>query len=87
MTESGEVTVLFDAGNGTELMEKISAYPLPEVILMDINMPEMDGYATTKWVKENYPQIKVLALSMYDEDKPIIQMLKNGADGYMLKES
>ncbi|MBD1393348.1 response regulator transcription factor [Mucilaginibacter glaciei] len=87
LTESGEVEVVFDAGNGIDLMKKIALHPLPEVILMDINMPEMDGYQTTKWVKENYPEIKVLALSMFDEDQPIIKMLKNGAGGYMLKES
>ncbi|MFA6085509.1 response regulator [Mucilaginibacter sp.] len=87
LTESGEIEILFDAGNGAELMKKITLHPLPEVILMDINMPVMDGYETTKWVKENYPEVKVLALSMFDEDKPIIQMLKSGAGGYMLKES
>ena len=87
LAESGEIEILFDAGNGAELMKKITLHPLPEVILMDINMPVMDGYETTKWVKENYPQVKVLALSMFDEDKPIIQMLKSGAGGYMLKES
>lgn len=87
LTESDEIQVLFDAGNGAELIKKMPAYPLPEVILMDINMPVMDGYQTTKWVKDNHPQIKVMALSMFDDDKPIIQMLKNGAGGYMLKES
>src|SRR4051812_42262261 len=76
LTESDEIQVLFDAGNGAELIKKMPAYPLPEVILMDINMPVMDGYQTTKWVKDNHPQIKVMALSMFDDDKPIIQMLK-----------
>ena len=87
LTESGEIEVVFDAANGTELMQRIKAYPLPEVILMDITMPLMNGYETTKWVKENYPQVRVLALSMFEDDKPIIEMLKNGAGGYMLKES
>lgn len=87
LTESKEIDVIFDACNGEDLIKKIAAYPLPEVILMDITMPIMNGYETTKWVKTNYPQIKVLALSMLEEDKPIIEMLKNGAGGYMLKES
>ena len=87
LAESGEIEVAFEASNGEDLMKKIAAYPLPEVILMDINMPIMDGYASTKWLKTHYPQIKVLALSMHDEDKPIIEMLKSGAGGYMLKES
>ena len=87
LTESDEVAVVFDAGNGADMIKKITEHPLPQVILMDINMPVMDGYNTTKWLKENYPQIKVLALSMHEDDKAIIQMLKNGAGGYMLKES
>jgi DNA-binding NarL/FixJ family response regulator len=62
-------------------------HPLPDVILMDITMPVMDGYESTKWIKANHPGINVLALSMFEEDKPIIGMLKSGAGGYMLKQS
>lgn len=87
LAESDEVEILFDASNGLELKKNISAENLPEVILMDINMPQMDGYAATKWVTKTYPSVKVLALSMFDEDKPIIEMLKSGAGGYLLKES
>ena len=87
LTESKEIEVIFDACNGEELQKRIAIYPKPEVILMDITMPIMDGYETTKWVKANYPDVKVLALSMLEEDKPIIEMLKSGAGGYMLKES
>jgi DNA-binding NarL/FixJ family response regulator len=54
---------------------------------MDINMPVKDGYETALWIKNNYPEIKVLALSMYDDEGAIIRMLKNGARGYILKES
>jgi len=87
LTESGEIGILFDASNGLEMKGMINGDALPQVILMDINMPQMDGYAATKWVTKTYPSVKVLALSMYDEDKPIIEMLKNGAGGYLLKES
>jgi len=87
LAESDEINILFDASNGLEMQELINADALPEVILMDINMPKMDGYAATKWVTTTYPSIKVLALSMYDDDKPIIEMLKSGAGGYLLKES
>ncbi len=50
-------------------------------------MPVMDGYATTKWIKINYPHIHVLALSMFEDERAIIDMLKSGAGGYILKES
>lgn len=79
-------TVLFEADNGVRLQEKLKTNPLPHVILMDINMPEMDGMETTLWLKQNYPQIKVLALSMLDEETTIITMIRNGAKGYVLKD-
>jgi len=87
LTDSGKINVIFDAENGQDMIQKLPRYPLPEVILMDITMPRMDGYESTLWIKANHPQIKVLALSMFEEDKPIIGMLKSGAGGYMLKQS
>ncbi len=87
LSEFKEIRMVFNASNGEEMKNEIRGRPLPEVILMDINMPVMDGYAATAWLKEHYPQIKILALSMHDEDKPIIKMLKNGSGGYLLKES
>jgi DNA-binding NarL/FixJ family response regulator len=87
LTESEKVNVVFDASNGADMIQKLPLHPLPEVILMDITMPIMDGYESTKWVKEHYSDINVLALSMFEEDKPIIEMLKSGAGGYMLKQS
>src|SRR4051812_47418901 len=85
--EWGGIHVAFDADNGLDMIEKLKKSPLPDVILMDITMPMMDGYESTRWLKANHPQIKVLALSMFEEDKPIIEMLKSGAGGYMLKQS
>lgn len=79
--------VLFEADNGKELIEMAKGKNLPELILLDINMPEMDGYETAQWLKENHPDIKVLALSMYDNENSIIRMLKCGAKGYILKDS
>jgi len=87
LSESDEIDILFDVANGIEMQAMLKRDLQPEVILMDINMPQMDGYAATKWVTKTHPSIKVLALSMYDDDKPIIEMLKSGAGGYLLKES
>lgn len=80
-------SVLFECSNGKELMEQLDKSNQPDLILMDINMPEVDGYQTTLWLRNNFPLIKVLALSMYDDEKAIIRMLKNGARGYILKET
>lgn len=82
-----EINIIFDAENGEDMISKLKKFPLPDIILMDISMPVMDGYEATAWLQRNHPMVKVLALSMSDEDKPIINMLKNGAVGYMLKES
>lgn len=80
-------TVLFEADNGKHFIEKLNPAALPDIVLLDINMPEMDGYETAQWIKTNHPDIKVLALSMYDNETSIIRMLKCGARGYILKDS
>lgn len=80
-------TVVLEADNGIDFTEKIATRTLPEVVLLDINMPKMDGYDTALWLKKNYPDIKILALSMYDDENAIIRMLRNGAKGYILKDS
>lgn len=79
--------ILFEADNGQDLINKLDPGQLPEIVLMDINMPVMDGCGATKWLREHYPQIKVLALSMYNTEGTIISMLKAGAKGYILKDS
>lgn len=87
LVESLGNTILFEADNGKELLDKLDKKNLPDIVLMDINMPEMDGFQTTQWLKTNHPEIKVLALSMYDNETSIIRMLKCGARGYILKDS
>jgi DNA-binding NarL/FixJ family response regulator len=79
--------VLFEAGNGREIKEKITQHIIPDIILLDVNMPEMDGYETVSWLYKNYPQVKVLALSMFSDEFTIIRMLKSGAKGYILKST
>ncbi len=77
--------VLYEVENGLELIEKFKQKQIPDIVLLDINMPEMDGYQTALWLKNNYPEVKILALSMYDKEEAIVGMLRNGAKGYLLK--
>jgi DNA-binding NarL/FixJ family response regulator len=79
--------VLFQADNGKQFIEFLKQNKTPDIVLMDITMPEMDGFETTKWIKTNAPGIKVLVLSMMDDDNSIIKMLQYGAKGYILKDS
>ncbi|MDJ1482200.1 response regulator transcription factor [Cytophagaceae bacterium YF14B1] len=88
LSESGEIQVIFDASDGADMIKKIASHtPLPQVILMDITMPVMDGHASTLWLRKHYPDIKILALSMSDKETSIMEMLRSGAMGYLLKES
>jgi two-component system, NarL family, invasion response regulator UvrY len=82
----GEYAVSIEALNGKDLIRQLRPHCLPDLVLLDINMPEMDGYDTALWLKCNYPEIKTLALSMFDTDNSIIRMLKNGVKGYILKD-
>jgi two-component system invasion response regulator UvrY len=80
-------TVVVEASNGKDFISKLNPAALPSLVLMDINMPEMDGYETTQWLKQNHPKVAVMALSMYDTEAAIIRMMKCGAKGYILKDS
>jgi DNA-binding NarL/FixJ family response regulator len=81
-------TVLYTCKNGQELIEKFSLPEyIPDVVLMDINMPILNGIETTEWIRENYPEVNVMALSVEDEDYTILKMLKAGAVGYLLKDT
>jgi two-component system, NarL family, invasion response regulator UvrY len=77
--------VLYDVANGKELINRIKLNMIPDIVLLDINMPEMNGYETALWLTNNYPAIKILALSMNDKEESIVGMLRNGAKGYLLK--
>lgn len=80
-------TVLYQADDGEELLQKIETGPEPDLVLLDINMPRKDGYETALWLKHHKPAVKIIALSMYDDEQAIIRMLKNGARGYILKDA
>ncbi|MEX2597527.1 MAG: response regulator transcription factor [Salibacteraceae bacterium] len=80
------VEIIAEAENGRDCLEKLKKH-LPDVVLLDINMPEMDGIEALQIIKKDYPFIKVLALTQYDEKRFVKQMMKFGADGYILKNT
>lgn len=79
--------VLDQLANGQKLINFFKSEEiLPEIVLMDVNMPFVNGIEATEWLKENHPEVKVLALTMNDEETIIISMLRAGAIGYLLKD-
>ncbi|SNR51982.1 response regulator transcription factor [Lutibacter flavus] len=82
-----EFNVIAVLGNGKELVNYfLEEKPKPQIVLMDIQMPIMNGIEATQWLKEHHPEIKVLALSMECEEETILKMLRGGAKGYLLKD-
>ncbi|MBL0267462.1 MAG: response regulator transcription factor [Chitinophagaceae bacterium] len=79
--------VLAEADNGRDLKDKIQQHLVPDIVLLDVNMPEMDGFQTTQWLHKNYPHIRVLVLSMLSDERTIIKMFRLGAKGYLLKNT
>ncbi|HYJ62563.1 MAG TPA: response regulator transcription factor [Parafilimonas sp.] len=86
LSADNNLQILFEADNGEELMEALKTQQ-PEIIIMDLNMPLMDGMEATKQIRKKYEQIKILVITMYDNDKFIINLMENGAHGYLLKNA
>jgi DNA-binding NarL/FixJ family response regulator len=85
--ENPQYSVIMNHPNGEDFIAAIEkASELPAVVLMDINMPYKNGIETTEWLTEHHPEIKVIALTMEDDEKVLIKMLKAGAKGYLLKD-
>lgn len=80
------ISVKFIAKNGAELIGKLTEDNRVDVILMDIQMPEMDGIKATELIKKQFPQIKIIMLTVYDDDEYVFRAIKAGANGYLLKE-
>ncbi len=81
-----EYTVIIEADNGVDFIRQVDPENVPDIVLLDINMKEMDGFETAEWLKARYPEVKILVLSMYENENAIIRMLKSGARGYVLKD-
>lgn len=83
-SESG-VEVIAEAGNGLEALEIIAAGAIPDVLFTDINMPEMDGISLIKVLRTDYPQIKIIVLTMLNSEKHLARAFLEGCHGYLLK--
>ena len=84
LSSQGEFQVTDAVKNGLEVIRSVRK-TRPDVILMDIRMPEMDGVVCTQIIKENYPDIKIIILTTFDDDEYVFNALKYGASGYLLK--
>lgn len=87
LTGIEDIRIVAEVYNGYQVLEKLDAGLSVDVILMDINMPKLDGLNCTKMLHKKYPAVRVIALSQYDEKRFVKQMVKNGASGYMLKDA
>ncbi|WP_370227738.1 response regulator [Mesoflavibacter sp.] len=81
-----EIQVKYTANNGADLLEKLDKDHNLDALLMDIEMPVLNGIETTLAVKQKYPQIKIIMLTVFDNDENIFNAIKAGADGYLLKD-
>lgn len=84
LSDKPDLEIVATAANGREAVE-LAQKLLPDVILMDIRMPELDGVQCIELIKDKYPQIKIIVLTTFDDDEYVFNALKNGASGYLLK--
>jgi len=82
-----EISISFTSNNGLECLEKLTNNRQIDLILMDIEMPKLNGIETTAIVKQKYPQIKIIVLTVFDDDENIFNAIQAGADGYLLKDT
>lgn len=78
--------ILFEADNGHELQERMKQVPFPDIILMDIEMPDMNGFEAVDWLQRTHPSVKVMVISMVESDEAILRMLRLGVKGYLSKD-
>ncbi len=80
-------TILFEAGDGEEMITKINPSLKPHIVLLDINMPKMNGIASARWLRDNHPEINIIVLSMFEDAEKVLTMVKMGVKGYLLKDA
>ncbi|MBL7749686.1 MAG: response regulator transcription factor [Chitinophagaceae bacterium] len=82
----GDCQVIHQSGTGKELTEHILAGEVPDVAILDLNMPEMDGFETATWLHQHAPAVQVLMLTMYDSELSLIRLLQAGVKGFLKKD-
>jgi DNA-binding NarL/FixJ family response regulator len=86
LTQDENLEVMLEAADGEDLIKGIET-DMPDVIIMDLKMPIMDGMEATKVIKKKYPDMKILVVTMYDDEKFVIHLMEIGANGYLLKNA
>ncbi|MCE4563964.1 response regulator transcription factor [Maribellus sp. CM-23] len=82
-----DISIAFTANDGVQCMDKLEVDARVKLILMDIEMPQINGIEATALIKQKYPQIKIIMLTVFDDDENIFKAIQSGADGYLLKET
>jgi len=82
----GDCRVIHQSGNGKEITKAITDGVIPDLVVMDLNMPEMDGFETAQWLQQNFPKIYVLMLTMFDSELSLIRLLQTGVRGFLKKD-
>ena len=86
LSQEINIQIIGEASNGLELIKMLETGLKPDIILTDIRMPVMDGVAATREITRNFPNIPVIALSMFDQEADVYEMMEAGARGYVTKE-
>lgn len=81
-----EFEVIATADNGQWLIDKIKEGIIPDLVLLDLNMPVLDGYDTAQWLQDHHPRIKIIVLTMYDSELSLIRLLQMGVRGFLKKD-
>jgi DNA-binding NarL/FixJ family response regulator len=82
----GDCKVIYQSNNGSEFLSSIKPDLIPDVVLLDLNMPVMDGFETATWLRDNLPEVRVLMLTMYDSELTLIRLLQAGVKGFLKKD-
>jgi two-component system, NarL family, invasion response regulator UvrY len=84
--KNNQYLVVFEAESGADMIEKLDKKAIPDILLLDIDMPDMDGFETVAWLQKHYPQVSVLVISMVETEEAVVRMVRLGVKGYLSKD-